>query len=124
MNTDTQEIFKGKYCMHGNAAKAAEMAGYSHPKQRGYELKNQFTSEIEARTRKLIKDAVPAALLVLQNLAQNAESESVKLGAVKDILDRAGLKPTDKVEQTVTSVEGKSTEELQKELESLIGPLN
>ena len=110
--------------MHGNAAKAAEMAGYSHPKQRGYELKNQFTSEIEARTRKLIKDAVPAALLVLQNLAQNAESESVKLGAVKDILDRAGLKPTDKIEQTVTSVEGKSTEELQKELESLIGPLN
>ena len=54
----------------------------------------------------------------------NAESESVKLGAVKDILDRAGMKPTDKVEQTVTSVEGKSTEELQKELESLIGPLN
>lgn len=124
LRTEKQEIFIDQYCMHGNAAKAAEMAGYSHPKQRGYELKNQFTSEIEARTRKLIKDAVPAALLVLQNLAQNAESESVKLGAVKDILDRAGLKPTDKVEQTVTSVEGKSTEELQQELESLIGPLN
>jgi hypothetical protein len=110
--------------MHGNAAKAAEVAGYSHPKQRGYELKNKFAKEIEDRTKKAIKDSIPAAIAMLNHLMNNAESESVKLGAVKDILDRAGMKPTDKVEQTVTSVEGKSTEELQQELESLIGPLN
>jgi phage terminase small subunit len=124
MKTEQQQTFVEQFCMHGNAAKAAEVAGYSHPKQRGYELKNKFAKEIEDRTKKAIKDSIPAAIAMLNHLMNNAESESVKLGAVKDILDRAGMKPTDKVEQTVTSVEGKSTEELQQELESLIGPLN
>ena len=32
-------------------------------------------------------------------LAQTAESEAVRLQAVKDVLDRAGYKPTDKIEQ-------------------------
>jgi len=43
---------------------------------------------------------------------------------VKDILDRAGLKPTEKIQQEISQVEQKSTEELQKELEALLGPLN
>jgi phage terminase small subunit len=92
MRTEKQEIFIEQYCLHGCAAKAAQIAGYSHPKQRGYELKNQFAREIEDRTRK--------------------------------ILDRAGLKPTEKIKQEVSHVEEKSTEELQRELEALVGPLN
>jgi phosphopentomutase len=72
----------------------------------------------------MIQDCVPGALMVLKNLSEGAESESVRLGAVKDILDRAGLKPTEKIKQEVSMVEEKSTEELQKELESLVGPLN
>lgn len=32
-------------------------------------------------------------------LAMNAESENVRVSALKDILDRAGYKPADKVEQ-------------------------
>jgi len=40
---------------------------------------------------------------------------------VKDILDRAGLKPTEKIKQEVSHVESQSTEELQRELEALIG---
>jgi phage terminase small subunit len=111
MRTEKQEIFIEQYCLHGCAAKAAQIAGYSHPKQRGYELKNQFAREIEDRTRK-------------KNLSEGAESESVRLGAVKDILDRAGLKPTEKIKQEVSHVEEKSTEELQRELEALVGPLN
>jgi len=56
----------------------------------------------------------------LVDLANNAESETVKLQANKDILDRAGYKPTDRVEQTVT-YDDKSTEELVAELNDLIG---
>ena len=48
----------------------------------------------------------------------------MRLSAVKDILDRAGLKPTEKIKQEVSHVEEKSTEELQRELEALVGPLN
>ena len=72
----------------------------------------------------MIQDCVPGALLQLKSLSEGAESESVRLGAVKDILDRAGLKPTEKIKQEVSHVEEKSTEELQRELEALVGPLN
>jgi len=120
MRSEQQETFIEQYCLHGNASRAAEQAGYSHPKQRGYELKNKFASEIEERTKKMIKDAVPSAMRMLQRLAEEAESESVRLGAVKDILDRAGLKPTEKIQQEISQVEQKSTEELQKELEALL----
>jgi hypothetical protein len=43
------------------------------------------------------------------------------LGAIKDILDRAGLKPTDKIEQHISHVEASSIDELKRELEGLIG---
>lgn len=120
--TDKQELFIEQYCLSGNAARSAELAGYSSPKQRGYELKNKFALEIEERTRKMIQDCVPGALSQLKSLSEDAESESVRLGAVKDILDRAGLKPTEKVRQEVSHVETASTDELKRELEALIGP--
>ena len=34
----------------------------------------------------------PRALNILTNLAENAESESVRLGATRDLLDRAGFR--------------------------------
>ena len=69
----------------------------------------------------MIQDCVPGALTQLNELAQNAESESVRLGAVKDVLDRAGLKPTEKIRQEISHVEQSSTDELQRELEALMG---
>ena len=68
----------------------------------------------------MIFDCVPGALTQLKSLSECAESESVRLGAVKDILDRAGLKPTEKIQQEISQVESKSTAELQRELETLI----
>ena len=121
MRTEKQEVFIEQYCLTGKAALAAETAGYSHAKQRGYELKNKFAKEIEERQKKMIQDSVPGALAQLDSLANNAESESVRLGAVKDILDRAGLKPTEKIKQEISHVETASTDELERELEALIG---
>lgn len=125
MRTDKQEAFVEHFCLTGNAAKAAEVAGYSKAtaKQKGHQLKNQFSREIEERTKKMIADFVPGALFQLKNLSEGAESESVKLGAVKDILDRAGYKPTEKIEQQISHGE-KSTDELMKELNALVGPFN
>ena len=60
---------------------------------------------------------MPSALAQLKTLSLEAESESVRLQACKDVLDRAGLKPTDRIE-TIT-VE-KSTIELRAELDSLM----
>ena len=121
MKTEMQETFIEQYCLTGSAAKAASTAGYSSPKQRGYELKNKFAGEIEQRQKRMLQDCVPGAIAQLQQLAQSAESESVRLGAVKDVLDRAGLKPTEKIQQEISHVEQASTDELQRELEALMG---
>ena len=124
MRTSKQDKFIDSYCLTGNATKAAEMAGYSKAtaKQQGYTLKNQFSGEIGERMKRMIQDCVPGALAQIKDLAGTADSEGVRLNACKDILDRAGFKPVDK--QEVSHVESTSTDELKKELEALIGPLN
>ena len=120
MRTDKQERFIESYCLTGNAAKAAEMAGYSKKgsKQMGYMLKNQFSSEIDERMRKMIQDAVPGALAQVNDLVANAVSEGVRLNACRDVLDRAGFKPVER--QEISHVETSSTEELEKELKALL----
>jgi len=123
MRTEKQEAFIEAYCLAGNATKAAEMAGYSEKasKQKGYALKKQFSHEITEKTREMLSDGVPGVLAKLHELVDNATSEAVKLGAIKDYLDRAGLKPVDKVEQQVSHVETASIDELRRELEALTG---
>ena len=92
MRTSMQETFVKEFVLTGNATQSAIKAGYSSKTayQKGHQLKNQFTVEIE----------------------------SVRLQAAKDILDRAGLKPTEKIEQITVE---KSTDELRKELAQLMG---
>ena len=123
MRTEKQEAFIEAYCLTGNAAKAAVMAGYSEKasKQKGWTLKKQFADEIADKTREMLADGVPGVLAKLNELINEATSEAVKLGAIKDFLDRAGLKPVDKVEQKVSHVESASLDELRRELEALTG---
>ena len=54
---------------------------------------------------------------ILSDLAENAESESVHLGATRDLLDRAGFRPVDRLE----IVKEKSVEELNVQLVNLVG---
>jgi len=118
--TERQEKFVEYYSLTGNAAKSAVEAGYSKKtaKQKGYELKKLLSNEIHEQTQKILQDKIPASIHWLTELAQTAESESVRLGAIKDLLDRAGLKPVERIEQT--NVERMSDEEIQRELNALI----
>lgn len=50
----------------------------------------------EARLQALVDPAITQ----LAALVENADSDSVKLSAIKDVLDRAGYKPTEKQEVT------------------------
>ena len=123
MRTEKQDAFIESFCLTGNAAKAAEMAGYSDKasKQKGYALKKQFAEEIAEKTRDMMRDAVPGVLAKLHELMEESSSDAVKLGAIKDFLDRAGLKPVERVEQKVSHVESSSLDELRRELEALTG---
>ena len=117
--TEKQDKFIESYVLTGNATRSAIAAGYSEKtaKVKGYQLKNQLHNEIQKEVQKAILDKIPASLKWLSDLAAGAESESVRLGAIKDILDRAGLKPVDKVE--TTTIDQMSADEIKKELESL-----
>ncbi len=54
---------------------------------------------------------------ILTDLAESAESESIRLGATRDLLDRAGFRPVDRHE----IVKEKTVEELNAQLVSLVG---
>jgi len=56
------------------------------------------------------------ALNILSDLAENTESESVRLGATRDLLDRADFRPVDRHE----IVKEKSVEVLNAQLLSLV----
>ena len=118
--TERQDKFIDIYSKTGNATQSAIEAGYSEKtaKQKGYELKNLLRKEINEQTQKVLADHVPSSIKWLSELAETSESDSVRLGAIKDLLDRAGLKPVERIEQT--TVEKMSDEEIQRELDSLL----
>ena len=120
MITPQQQKFIDHFILTGNASQAAVDAGYSEKtaRQKGHELKNLYRSEIMQATQKLLTDQVPAGLRWLNELAESAESESVRLGAIRDLLDRAGLKPVERVE--TTTIEKMSNEEIERELNALL----
>ena len=120
MITPQQQKFIDHFILTGNASQSAIDAGYSGKtsRQKGHELKNLYRSEIVQATQKLLIDQVPAGLRWLNELAESAESESVRLGAIRDLLDRAGLKPVERVE--TTTIEKMSNEEIERELNALL----
>ena len=120
---ERQEKFVTFYVATGNAMKSAEMAGYAHPQQKGWDLKKRFAPEIEERTRSKIGEKVVTVLEMTYELAMNADSEAVRLNACRDLLDRAGYKPADKqvIDSVTTTVHELSTEELESELQKLLG---
>lgn len=106
----------------GNAKKSAEMAGYKHPAQQGYELKNKLAQEIDEANRKLLQGNVPLAIQTLKDLIEDAKTPgSVKLGAVNSILDRNNYTGVIKTEDVTQK---KTDEQLQVELQHLLNTIN
>ncbi len=52
--------------------------------------------QVQKAARDRLADMVDPALTALKGLIETADSDSVRLSAIKDILDRAGYKPTEK----------------------------
>lgn len=48
-----------------------------------------------------LRELVDPAIVELERLMTKSDMDSVRLAAVKDILDRAGLKPTEKIDARV-----------------------
>lgn len=61
---------------------------------------NQLTQDYIEQARAMIRGAAPDAAKRVIKL-QNHESGTVALAAARDILDRAGLKPSDQIDATI-----------------------
>ena len=106
----------------GNATQAAKQVGVSVSSAStiGHRLKMRLLTDIEEEQKHALKGYAVTALHHLRHLVENASSEAVRLGAIKDVLDRAGFKPIDRqqVEQ-INSIDNMSNEDLQSELDRL-----
>ena len=120
MLTEKQTAFIKEFALTGNATQSAIKAGYSEKTayQKGHQLRWQFQHQIEDETRRLMQAVVPGALAQIVDLAARATSEQVRLQAAKNIMDRVGLKSTERIENIMVE---KSTDELRKELAQLVG---
>ena len=106
----------------GNATGAAKRIGISESSASttGHRMKERLWKEIQEQIQYSIETHVPKALHGLVQLADGATSETVRLNAIKDLLDRGGLKPTEKQEiHQTNNYENMSQEELEAELAPL-----
>ena len=104
----------------GDHVQAARRAGYSEKTiaNQACKLKRELASEIREELNHNFVGYAPKALQTLQELAESSPSESVRLQASRDLLDRAGFKPADRHELIGKS---KTHDELKAELVGLVG---
>ena len=117
--SEQRQIFIKEFCRLGDHVQAARRAGYSEKTiaNQACKLKRELASEIrEELTLNFISHA-PKALQTLKELAESSTSESVRLQASRDLLDRAGFKPADREMIGKT----KTPDQLKAELVGLVG---
>lgn len=123
-----QMIFVQEYMRSGNGKQAAIAAGYSErsaESQASRMLKNdkvkQYLDKKEAKLDRdlremFVEDAVKAYNVLLEIMQNPTALDKDRLVAARDLLDRAGYKPTEKVladvnsEGTMTIVWGEGME--------------
>ena len=97
--TMKQEKFANAYLETGNATEAVRRAGYDV----GSDNMASVIGSKNIRNDKVMDFLRSKAEECANNiyiLAQSAENENVRLSANKDIMDRSGFKPTDKIDMT------------------------
>lgn len=109
-----QLIFVQEYLKSNNITHAAKAAGYAEGSahvQGSRMLKNdkiqRYLSKKEQNLnrdlRELFVEEAAMAFKTMVDLAKNSPQDNVRYSAAKDILDRAGYKPVDKVVADVTT---------------------
>ena len=118
--TNQRHVFIEEYVRSGDHLEAAKKAGHKNThtlRNQAFKLRRECADEITDELHRNFAEIAPRALNILSDLAENAENESVRLGATRDLLDRAGFRPVDRHE----IVRDKSIEELNAQLVSLVG---
>ena len=109
------EMFIQTYVETGNVLASLKEGGYKVNRNNGYSLKRKHQEEINKRMQERLRQSGPKALACVESLMDSAMSETVRLGAAKDLLDRAGYKAYDE------NAIGKNIEEMNEQLIALVG---
>ena len=121
MITEKQLKFIENYCESGDAVQSAVNAGYKNSHtivNQAWKLKKELSREISKRMQEKFVDKAPLAFGTLVELMNDSDSDTVRLQASKDIMDRGGFKPKDTM---VIEDDAKTIPELESELQMLIG---
>ena len=119
--TEQRKNFVEAYCRLGNGTLAAKEAGYKDSPSlvnQASKLKRELSAEISEELRSSFMNEAPKALSILMDLAENSASDSVKFQASKDLLDCAGFRPIDRIEEIRPQ---RTPEELEAEIKRLVG---
>jgi phage terminase small subunit len=101
--TCKQKKFADNYLETGNATQSTLMAGY--------DVKDNFSAAVignenlkKINIEEYLREHAGNAMTRIEEMSRTAINETVKLNANKDIMDRAGYKPTDKSELKITEL--------------------
>tara|TARA_R110002050_G_scaffold70138_1_gene151418 strand:- start:54 stop:431 length:378 start_codon:yes stop_codon:yes gene_type:complete len=119
VSNEKHRKFIDTYALSGNSTQAAIEAGYSEKaaRQTGYKLRTRYEDEITQRVRTILPQIISENLAIVQTLAREGQSESVRLNAANTLLDRAGLKPVERIE---TSTSDRTPEERKQRIDALL----
>ena len=118
--TNQRQVFVEEYVRSGDHLESAKKAGYKDThtlRNQACKLRRECADDITEEVHRDFAEIAPRALNILTDLAENDESESVRLGAIRDHLDRVGFRPIDRHE----IVKENSVEEFNAQLVSLVG---
>ena len=86
--TNQRQVFVEEYVRSSDHSEAAKKAGYKDThtlRNQACKLRRECANEITEGLHRNFAEIAPRALNILSYLAENAESESVRLGATRDL---------------------------------------
>jgi hypothetical protein len=105
----------GDYLVSMKDAGSLEKNSYK-AKLQGRELLEQNRDEVDKKFHARLKEGGPKALGVIERLMDSSASDTVRLNAAKEMLDRGGHKVFNEMDT------GRTIEELNAQLVALVGP--
>ena len=88
--TNQRQVFVEEYVRSEDHLEAAKKAGYKDThtlRNQACKLRRECADDISEELHRNFAEIAHRALNILSDLAENAESESVRLGATRDLLD-------------------------------------
>ena len=97
--TDQEQMFIDRFLEHSNPYQAAEEAGYVY--NNGMRLLKRLTDQIIDQAKSQLVEITPKAIGKLKNMLDEGATEAgatLRMEAIKQILDRVGIIKKEKVE--------------------------